>query len=887
MLDNNFRFRGTWRTYQQRVLDKYDIYSQDQKLHIVAAPGSGKTTLGIELMLRVNKPSLVLVPSITIREQWVERICDAFLMDSLNKDEYISQNLKEPKLITVATYQALHSAIAHYSGELIEENDECKTVEEVDYHDFDIVQCFKQHSLGTICLDECHHLRSEWWKALETFKASYPTMFTIALTATPPYDSELALWTRYMDMCGDIDEEITVPELVKDGTLCPHQDYVYFNYPTDEEKQKVNVYRQDSHEVLLRLMQDQQFCEAIKSHRFFTTIVEVEELLDNPAYLSSMIIFLNEKHVEGANKYQELLGYASLEGMSLKWLEILLQGFLFDDVSSYRVEESYREELLRDLKSKTLIEKRKVALQLNKTIEKMLINSVGKCESIKKIVAHEYGCLKHSLRLLILTDFIRKECENALGTNKDVQMLGVLPFFEQLRRDAVYEGSTLRLGVLCGSVIIIPKEAKETLLEIVGDKGSNVSFQPVGELEDYVKVQVKGNSHFITSVVSELFEKGYMQVLIGTKSLLGEGWDSPCVNALILASFVGSFMLSNQMRGRAIRMFQKDANKTSNIWHLVCVNPIKSTSFLENRISEDFETLSRRMEHFLGLHYQEDTIESGIRRCSIINPPFTAENVKNMNKNMLHLSNDRTHLKERWDRSLAIYNKLDVVDESEVKKEFISAVVMVDVIRILLLLVLGGILGFLVGIPLLASTSNMARTGASVLYLGIFFSGLLMNVKKLFTLSNPMARLELFGKGIRSALEKTNQLDSIHSRVEVESEDGLYMIYLLGGTGRDKTLFTKCVHECYDTLDNQRYLLYNKKRKNRMDGYFVVPASFSKRKEDAIIFASYMKDYIGSYEVVYTRNAQGRKILLQGRIKALANRQDRCISRKKIKGALE
>lgn len=72
-----------------------------------------------------------------------------------------------------------------------------------------------------------------------------------------------------------------------------------------------------------------------------------------------------------------------------------------------------------------------------------------------------------------------------------------------------------------------------------------------------------------------------------------------------------------------------------------------------------------------------------------------------------------------------------------------------------------------------------------------------------------------------------------------------------------------------------------------MDGYFVVPTSFSKRKEDAIIFASYMKDYIGSYEVVYTRNAQGRKILLQGRIKALANRQDRCISRKKIKGALE
>lgn len=58
-----------------------------------------------------------------------------------------------------------------------------------------------------------------------------------------------------------------------------------------------------------------------------------------------------------------------------------------------------------------------------------------------------------------------------------------------------------------------------------------------------------------------------------------------------------------------------------------------------------------------------------------------------------------------------------------------------------------------------------------------------------------MSRLKLFGKGIRSALEKTNQLDSLNSRVEVEAVDVIYAVYLLGGTGRDKTLFTKCVQE--------------------------------------------------------------------------------------------
>ena len=38
---------------------------------------------------------------------------------------------------------------------------------------------------------------------------------------------------------------------------------------------------------------------------------------------------------------------------------------------------------------------------------------------------------------------------------------------------------------------------------------------------------------------------------------------------------------------------------------------------------------------------------------------------------------------------------------------------------------------------------------------------------------------------------------------------------------------------------------------------------------------------------VYTRNEKGRELLLEGRVKALANREERCISHKKVKGALE
>lgn len=883
MLEQILHFKGTWRSYQQRVLDKYDRYSQDRKIHIVAAPGSGKTTLGIELIKRIDYSALILVPSITIREQWVERICEAFLIKQENRDQYLSQDLKKPKLITVVTYQALHSAMSHYRGELVETNDEFKTVEEVDYHNFDVISNFKECQLGTLCLDECHHLRSEWWKSLEEFKKAFNNIFTVALTATPPYDSNLSMWTRYMDMCGDIDEEITVPELVKDGTLCPHQDYVYFNYPASQEKQKLSIFEENSQSILEQLIQDEYFCKAIMSHRFFTEEVSDDELLDNPSYLSAMIIFLNTKGVCSANKYQKLLGYKSLEPLSLKWLEILLQGFLYDDIASYRVEEQYRDELIRELKSKGLIEKRKVSLCLNQAIEKMLINSVGKCESIKEIVNYEYKTMKQELRLLILTDYIRKEYERALGDeSKDVNNLGVLPFFEQLRRDSAKNKTAIKFGVLCGTMIIIPKDAQTALIELV-EEPSKISFHQIGKLDDYVKVEISGNRNFITGVISELFAQGYMQVLIGTKSLLGEGWDSPCVNSLILASFVGSYMLSNQMRGRAIRVFEKTPNKTSNIWHLVCVRPKeKLTDCYDDGDSEDFQTLARRMEHFLGLHYQYDTIESGIERLSAIHTPFSYKNIKQTNKEMLEMSSKRDHLKQRWDQSLAIYEKIEVVEETKVKNKMITSVLFIDALRIILITTISNIIYFFI-IALMGHTGFLANVLVVIASMLI----ILVNGKKAYTYKNPLSRLKIFGQGIRNALEKTNQLESINSRVECESSEGFYSIYLLGGTGHDKALFAKCINEFFESIDNQRYILYNPKRKNKLDCYFAIPDSFAKRKEDAHIFSGYMKPFIGNYQVIYTRNESGRKILLEARVSALANRQERCFTRKKVKGALE
>src|ERR1700728_1734053 len=102
-------FRKTWRAYQSRLLSHLDGYLQNRRLHLVAAPGSGKTVLGLEVIKRVNQPTLVLAPTITIRDQWVDRLVNLFLPPGSSKPAWVSTELRNPAFLTITTYQALHA----------------------------------------------------------------------------------------------------------------------------------------------------------------------------------------------------------------------------------------------------------------------------------------------------------------------------------------------------------------------------------------------------------------------------------------------------------------------------------------------------------------------------------------------------------------------------------------------------------------------------------------------------------------------------------------------------------------------------------------------------------------------------------------------------------
>ena len=115
--------------------------------------------------------------------------------------------------------------------------------------------------------------------------------------------------------------------------------------------------------------------------------------------------------------------------------------------------------------------------------------------------------------------------------------IGIVPKFEYLRRAAL---SDIRLGILSGSLVIIPSSAEPLLRQAataLGIEPRDLSISPLSHDPDYSSVEIRGQ-YYRGSVrlITSVFQQGGITVLVGTKSLLGEGWDAPCINTLVLAS---------------------------------------------------------------------------------------------------------------------------------------------------------------------------------------------------------------------------------------------------------------------------------------------------------------------------------------------------------------
>lgn len=892
----NLRFEYPWRPYQKRILKELERYLDDSRLHIVAAPGSGKTIVGLEVTLRLNRPTIIFAPTIAIKNQWIDRFVTHFIPDQ-QKPSWISDNIKKPQFLTVSTYQGLFSAMSGL------DEDEKQTTSP---RKIDVIKLLKSQNVETIIVDEAHHLRRSWWMNLREVIQELAPRTVVALTATPPYDVLPAEWERYTQLCGPVDTEVSVPELVKERNLCYHQDYVLFSTPTDDESGEILLFRNKIWDLIDEINLNGSLKDYLITHGWIDDpTTHIEAILEEPALFSSMLVYLNSLGVNIPRRTFRIVNSnpKELPKISLAWLEILFTGLIFDSYPSIDDLPPFLLQIHDQLKTLGAVERRKVYLAGAEEIERILKQSLSKLKSIVEIVALESTHLRGSLRQVILTDYIRKEYLSKTPEDEVViNKIGVIPIFEEIRRYLKSDQRRMKkpkLGVLTGSIIIIPKISQFLFNQIIEDENLLLDRLTITELKhdpNYLRIKFKTvDKKKRVEVITRLFTEGGLNVLVGTTSLLGEGWDAPSINSLILASFVGSYMLSNQMRGRAIRIDPTNPPKTANIWHLVCLDLPALTARLgflpdQNAIGGDFHTLQRRFNGFLGVAFDRPIISNGLERLNIQKPPITANKIKNYNHLTKTMAINREKMVEDWEEALRSnkgYKLLQGVRASPsslprfyVFMNTIAAIFWQGIMTSLIFLAL-----YLRGLRTVRFDGGWEIL-VLILLFGFFLGFLIFlpyffKAMWLFLRHGPLkGSMNQVATALLLSLCNTGKILTRYKEIKIKTEkDEIYLgavrCYIQNCTKREESIFLDALEELLSPIENPRYLLKRKSiwgRIFRRQDYLSLPSILATNKEYAQEFSKNWGKYVGNMELIYTRTLEGRHVLLQARTKSLSAR---------------
>ncbi|MCP4154337.1 MAG: DEAD/DEAH box helicase family protein [bacterium] len=814
------KFRFSWRAYQERILGDFEKFAADDHFHVVAAPGSGKTVLGLEVVLRLNQPTLVLAPTLGIKNQWVARLHELFTPPDYVPD-WISDDLKVLRLLNVSTYQALHAygKKNSYSS---------------------LGNALKRAGIKTLVFDEAHHLRQEWWKALKEVKNSFKNPFVVALTATPPFDVPQHEWNRYIAICGEVDTEVSIPELVKEGNLCPHQDYVYLVGPSGKLREQLNLFKVHIASFLQDLALNREIINAVMQHRFFKDPENARsEILKNHGFFISMLIFI--KHTYGVIPNGVLkvvrMSFKVLDTppFDLYWGEILLQGILFDDRDSFRDSEIAVKLLESQLYSYKAIEKKRVFLMNTPKNSKLLRSAPAKLYGVGDILQLENNVQGVLLSMVVLTDYIRlEEFPKLEHESKPFTRLGVVPIFEHLRRLRL---PGVKLGILTGSLVVIPAHALPHLENIAGEMGL-----PVGEIKSSELWHDPGFLIITTSgktaarqveLITRLFSARFVNVVVGTTALLGEGWDAPTVNTLVLATTIGSYVSSNQMRGRAIRVNPELPDKAANIWHLACVG--ENTMGMEDFTENDLSLLQRRFRSFPGLSLNSEAIESGLERLELSQKDFSLKNMPLFNARMSQLAEDRDLLGDKWKKTL--FNP-DVTHFRMNSEVFFPAPQRNS----------SPISRYMYGLE-----SKPGFGGWLSRFLAFFF-----DLGPKFRRYRQVKLTARIARALIVALSKQGVIKSPRELVTVSVIEGVSHIRAVaaGLNNREEAIFVNALQEIFNPTLLPRYILEMRSR------IFCVPKILGENKGKASLFHDTFKDHVGFCSLHFTAHRQGGEMLM-------------------------
>lgn len=690
-----------WRHYQQLALDAFeaDLAAGRDRTLIVSPPGSGKTLVGLEVARRLGAPALVLCPSRTIAAQWTARqnsfgppdpalqvftyqsLCQADDPGELLARAAEAQWLSERARLTGRPESEIAREVAGWQGSaLVRREREVATIiaslkraaARGRLDGVDAAQLLSDPArarLGalraagttTVVLDECHHLASLWGSLIVHVLDALDARHVVGLTATYPDDLTPGEQELYELLLGEVDFEVATPAVVREGHLAPYQELVQLCTPLVSEREWLDA----------------------RHERFAEMLAELDDPASAPQELGLSVwltLRLQERRTESGEQlaWREFARRAPrFADAGLRWLHARgvqppagaprgeAQRARMDIDDWVALLDDYAARCLRPHPSATATERlatlqaalgelgytvtRQGIRRTGGDVDRVLLHSAAKPLAMCDALAVEHDVRGDALRALVLCDSAaapgRADNSPLALSGGGLGLLAAIVADERLR--------TLRPALITAEVFAIRRDELEwwgealaalAAAEDIALAPDGFSVDGNGDIGRLRHRAAAFDSRVWTRWATALVVRGECRTLIGTRGLLGEGWDCPPVNVLLDLTAVAANVSVRQMRGRSLRLDPAQPAKLSNHWDVVCVAPDLS------RGVADYARFVRR-HHHLHAPCEDGVIERGTSHVHPDLSPYAppqAEEFAQINAEQRDRARDLDDARRRW-----------------------------------------------------------------------------------------------------------------------------------------------------------------------------------------------------------------------------------------------
>ena len=642
-------------------------------------PGAGKTLVGTEVARLLGLRTLVLSPNTAITQQWVHTWESYDGPPAGNRRDLRSS-------FTSLTYQALAvfdsiDADDEAGGEPdsgVDDGTEGEAeplrpshLDRLHPNGRELVATMREAGPLLVVLDECHHLLEVWGELLREVLDQLPEAVVLGLTATPPDAMTRAQVDLTAELFGPVLYEARIPALVAAGTLAPYAELAWLVEPTPEEAAWLAEQSTRFAELTSDLFApgfgstpfpawlQQRFPGDSDADEDGPATTWAEQVAREPALADAVLrlvhadllalppgAVLHERHREdpGAEDWRLLVD---------DWLRGCVQPRAETDGPDGAGDRDVLETVRRTLPAIGYTWTRRGVRNGRGTVDRVTARSRAKEAAVAGIAAAESRNLGDRTRLLVLCDHeratatTRRRLADGPGDDRALDApepagsaLGVLATLLRHR-----EAAALRPVLVTGRTVAASRSTLEQLVAWLRRTHPMLAGSlRVSEADGVAVLTGRWNSGAWVEHLTRWFTEGGTQCLIGTRGLLGEGWDAPCVTSLVDLTTATTPTAVVQTRGRALRTDPADPDKVALVWSVVCTYDGHVAG------ASDWDRFGRKHRGYFTVDEQGEVVDgvAGVDSAfSEFHPPPAAQHDA-IDARMLLRAEDRAGIRSQW-----------------------------------------------------------------------------------------------------------------------------------------------------------------------------------------------------------------------------------------------